>query len=311
MTAARRFTVRVPATSANLGCAFDCAALALGLYLDTTLTTRVDEDKDEDSTVTVRYSGPTAERVRQDERNLIARVIKDRLAEKGNRQGFDLNIKSEIPIGVGLGSSAAAIVTGLALAAKVLNEAPNEAAILKQATAREGHPDNVAAAWHGGFVLAVTDDNEVSTSVAPVPEDLKLVLVVPDFQLPTEETRRSLPASYSRQDAVHNLQRATALAAQFFSGKPQLEGFLFDDRWHQPYRARLVPGLEAALAFRHPSLLGICLSGAGSSVLAFARERSDEIGRAITACFENNDIKTQTFFLAPDNRGAKGWLENG
>ena len=129
MTAARRFTIRVPATSANLGCAFDCAALALGLYLDTTLTTRVDEDKDEDSTVTVRYSGPTAERVRQDERNLIARVIKDRLAEKGNRQGFDLEIQSEIPIGVGLGSSAAAIVTGLALAAKVLHEAPNEAAI--------------------------------------------------------------------------------------------------------------------------------------------------------------------------------------
>ncbi len=307
MTAARSFTLRVPATSANLGCAFDCAALALGLYLDTTLTTRVGED--ENSTVTVRYSGPTAERVRQDERNLIARVIKDRLAEKGNRQGFDLDIQSEIPIGVGLGSSAAAIVTGLALAAKVLHEAPNEAAILKQATEREGHPDNVAAAWHGGFVLAVTDANEVSTSVAPVPEDLKLVLVVPDFQLPTEETRRSLPASYSRQDAVHNLQRATALAAQFFSGKPQLEDFLFDDRWHQPFRARLVPGLEAALAFRHPALLGICLSGAGSSVLAFASERAEEIGRAIAACFENNDIKTQTFFLAPDNRGAKGWLE--
>ena len=304
MPAARRFTIRVPATSANLGCAFDCAALALGLYLDTTLIIR------EDQAIHVTYSGPTAERVRQDERNLIARVIKDRLPKN---QGFDLEIKSEIPIGVGLGSSAAAIVTGLALAAKVLGEEPteNEAEILRQATEREGHPDNVSAAWHGGFVLAVTHDHAVSTTTAPVPENLKLVLVVPDFQLPTEETRRSLPNSYSRQDAVHNLQRATALAAQFFSGKPQLESFLFDDRWHQPFRARLVPGLEEALAFRHPSLLGICLSGAGSSVLAFAREQADEIGRAIAACFENKDIKTQTFFLAPDNRGAKGWLEEG
>ena len=303
MTAARRFTVRVPATSANLGCAFDCAALALGLYLDTTLTLR------EDNTINVSYSGPTADRVRQDEKNLIARIIQDALARKGNKRGFDLEIKSEIPIGVGLGSSAAAIVTGLALAAKALGEIPNEAEILKQATEKEGHPDNVSAAWHGGFVLAVTHDDKVSTTTAPVPEDLKLVLVVPDFHLPTEETRRSLPNSYSRADAVHNLQRATAFAAQFFSGKPQLEGFLFDDRWHQPFRARLVPGLEAALAFRHPGLLGICLSGAGSSVLAFARERADEIGRAIAASFENKDIKTQTFFLSPDNRGAKGWLE--
>ncbi len=302
MTAASRLSVRVPATSANLGCAFDCAALALSLYLDTEMIPRMDD------AIRVRYSGPTPERVAPDSTNLIARVVRAQLAQQGKARGFDLSIRNEIPIGVGLGSSAAAIVAGLVLAEKLLDTPPTATRLIRQAAEWEGHPDNVAAAWHGGFVLAVAHANGIFTASVPAPENLQLVLVVPDRVLPTDQTRRILPANLSRDDAVHNLQRAAALTAQFFAGTLQLENFLFDDRWHQPYRRRLIPGLEQALALRHPELMGVCLSGAGSSVLAFVRAQPAEIGKRLAGCFAKEGIKAETFILAADNRGARGWL---
>ena len=302
MRAERRLRVRVPATSANLGCGFDCAALALSLHLDTEISPR------NDNKIAVRYSGPTPDRVPRDSSNLIAQVIRDELTRQGKSQGFDLKIENQIPIGVGLGSSAAAIVAGLALGSRLAGQDIEEGELLLRAVEREGHPDNVAAAWHGGFVLAVPHDGGIFTRSVPVPENLQLALVIPDQVLPTEEARGILPESFSRADAVHNLQRATALAAQFFSGEPRLESFLFDDRWHQPYRARLVPGLEEALALRHADLAGVCLSGAGSSVLAFTRARTEEIAKRLAACFEKQDIKTDTRILTADNRGARGWL---
>ena len=302
MRSGRRLRVRVPATSANLGCGFDCVALALSLYLDTEISPRNDKK------ITVRYSGPTPDRVPQDGSNLIAQVIQDELTRQGKSQGFDLTIENQIPIGVGLGSSAAAIVAGLALSSRLAGREIEESELVRRAVEREGHPDNVAAAWHGGFVLAVSREGGIFTRSVPIPENLQLVLVIPDRVLPTEEARRILPEKLTRADAVHNLQRATALAAEFFSGKPQLESFLFDDRWHQPYRARLVPGLDDALALRHPDLAGVCLSGAGSSVLAFTRARTEEIAKRLAACFEKLDIRTDTRILAADNRGARGWL---
>ena len=295
--------VRVPATSANLGCAFDCAALALSLYLDTEIIPRADDS------IYVRYSGSTPERVAQNATNLIARVVCEQLAQQGKARGFELSIRNEIPIGVGLGSSAAAIIAGLVLAEKLLDTSPDQIRLIRQATEWEGHPDNVAAAWHGGFALALTHTNGIYAASVPVPKDLKLVLVVPDRALPTEETRRILPLNFSRDEAVHNLQRAAVLTAQFFSGTLQLERFQFDDRWHQPYRARMIPGLEEALALSHPALMGVCLSGAGSSVLAFVRTQPEEIGKRLATCFEKKGIKAETFILAADNRGAKGWLE--
>ena len=123
-----------------------------------------------------------------------------------------------------------------------------------------------------------------------------------------EHRRRALRSLSRRGFLTTTAAGATALAAEFFSGKPQLESFLFDDRWHQPYRARLVPGLDDALALRHPDLAGVCLSGAGSSVLAFTRARTEEIAKRLAACFEKLDIRTDTRILAADNRGARGWL---
>jgi len=297
----QRISVRVPATSANLGCAFDCAALALGLYLDIHVLPRADK------AITVRYCGVTPERVPTDENNLIARTIRQTLESWNRRKGFDLEIENQIPIGVGLGSSAAAIVGALAACHWLADTTLFDEQLISLATKLEGHPDNVAAAWHGGFTISVQSGQRVLSYTCPVPDTLKLVLVVPDYAMPTDKARQVLPAHYSRADAVHNLQRAVALAAQLFSGKADFHRVFFDDRWHQPHRAPLIPGLADVLSFSHPDLLGVCLSGAGPAVLAFVRGAAEEIGEALRAKLAEHDIQSQPHVLAADNLGAKGW----
>lgn len=302
---AQRISVRVPATSANLGCAFDCAALALGLYLDIHVTPRTD------GAVTVAYRGVNPERVPADADNLIARTIWDTLQGWGKKRGFDLEIDNQIPVGVGLGSSAAAIVGSLAACHWLADVTLFDEELLSLATRLEGHPDNVAAAWHGGFTVAVEHDGRVFATSCPVPDVLQAVLVIPDYALPTEKAREVLPRQYSRDDAVHNLQRATVLAAELFSGRTEFHRWLFDDRWHQPYRAPLVPGLKEVLKFIHPNLLGVCLSGAGPAVLGLVRGEAAAIGEAVRQILEQDGVHAQAHVLAPDNLGAKGWTRPG
>lgn len=297
----QRVSVRVPATSANLGCAFDCAALALGLYLDIHATPRRDGE------ITVLYHGANPERIPTDETNLIARTMRQTLAGWNKRRGFDLEIENQIPVGVGLGSSAAAIVGSLAACHWLADTALLDEELVSRAASLEGHPDNVAAAWHGGFTVAVEADGRVLSYSCPIPDTLHLVLVIPDYALSTEKARQVLPAEYSRQDAVHNLQRAVVLAAQLFSGKTDLHRAFFDDRWHQPHRAPLMPGLGDVLDFKHRDLLGVCLSGAGPSVLVFARANAEALGEEIRKIFAAQGVSAQSQVLAADNLGAKGW----
>jgi len=297
----QRISVRVPATSANLGCAFDCAALALGLYLDIHVTPRADK------VITVQYRGETPERIPSDETNLIARTIRQTLESWNKRKGFDLEIENQIPIGVGLGSSAAAIVGAIAACHWLADTTLFDEQLISLASKLEGHPDNVAAAWHGGFTISVQSGERVLAYTCPVPDTLKLVLVVPNYAMPTEKARQVLPGQYSRADAVHNLQRAVALASQLFSGKADFHRSFFDDRWHQPHRAPLIPGLADVLSFRHPDLLGVCLSGAGPAVLAFVRGDGAAVGEAIRDRLAKQGVQSQPHVLAADNLGAKGW----
>lgn len=295
-----RFCVRVPATCANLGCLFDCAALALSLHLDLHVSSR------SDGNVSLHYTGVNPDRVAGGSNNLVARVMEETLESWGKKRGFDIEIHNQIPVGVGLGSSAAAIVGALVACHWLVGQPLFDEELVTFASLREGHPDNVAAAWHGGFTVAVNEGGRVIAYSCPVPTDLQLVLVVPNYALATKEARAVLPNHYSRADAIHNLQRATVLAAQFFSGKADFHAEFFEDRWHQPYRASMVPGLAEVLSTRHPDVLGICLSGAGPSILAFVRANAATVGELIRQTLAQHGVEAQPYFLAADNRGAKG-----
>jgi homoserine kinase len=297
-----RVSVRVPATGANLGCLFDCGAIAFSLYVDIRVTARADDK------IVVHYRGVNADRVSEGADNLIARTMRETLRGWGKTHGFELEIENQIPVGAGVGSSAAAIVGALAVSYRLADRTLFDEEIVSLATRREGHPDNVAAAWHGGFTVAVEAPGRVLSYSCPVPEPLGLVLVVPDYALPTEEARKVLPDMYARADAVHNLQRAAVLTAQMFSGKAELHRCFFDDRWHQSFRAHLMPGLPEVLALKHPDLLGICLSGAGPSMLAFTRGDTAIIGELIQKILGAKQVQSHVYKVTADDRGAKGWI---
>jgi homoserine kinase len=291
-------TVTIPATTANLGCAFDCAAIAVSLHLRVSATMN--------AAFAVTYRGPNAESIPLDTSNLIVKSMYHYEARAGKTlPAARLEIENEIPLGVGLGSSAAAIVAGISLGAALCGAKLEPAETLRLALELETHPDNLAAAVHGGMVVsAVTEGGEVLVLKSDVSQQLDFVCVIPDVPLPTEKARSVLPAQYSRQDVVANLQRTALLAAAFFSGR-ELSPEMFRDRMHQPYRAPLIPGIAQCLEHRQDGLAGIFLSGAGSAVMAIATRNAQQIGDALVAEFRCAGTNARAVLLKADNRGAK------
>src|SRR5487761_192756 len=295
-------TVSAPASSANLGCAFDCAALALNLRLRAKASLR------NERSFVVNYTGPNVERVPLDDSNLVAvGIIRFAEAHSAEIAGVEVKITSEIPVGVGFGSSAAATVCGLLLGAALLGTEPDREEILALAADIEGHPDNAAAACRGGLVFVAREEGKGSVLCARtmLSADLRLVAIVPPTAISTPAARAVLPREYSRADVVHNMQRASLLAAICCSGAGQIEPELFRDRLHQPYRVPLVPGLAECLAVRHPDLLGVCLSGSGSAALAFTRGNEEEISRLLKAPFAAFGVAPTVLVLHPEPRGAQ------
>ncbi len=176
---------------------------------------------------------------------------------------------------------------------------------LRLALEIETHPDNLAAAVHGGMVVsAVAESGDILVLKTEVSSKLDFVCVIPDVPLPTEKARSVLPAQYSRKDVVANLQRTALLAAAFFSGK-ELSPEMFRDRMHQPYRAPLIPGIAQCLDYRQEGLAGIFLSGAGSAVMAIATSNAQQIGDALVAEFRRAGTSARAVLLKADNRGVR------
>jgi homoserine kinase len=317
MSAPSAISVTIPATTANLGCAFDCAAIAVSLCLRVSATAHDDAGAKAGAAsfaavakgagFALSYRGPSAESIPLDSSNLIVKSMRHYASRAGKTlPGARLDIQNEIPLGAGLGSSAAAIVAGIVLGAELCGAQLDADGILRLALEIESHPDNLAAAVHGGMVVSAVAQpaGEVLVLRTDVSQDLDFVCVVPDVPLPTEKARAVLPAQYSRQDVVANLQRTALLAAAFFSGK-NLSPEMFRDRIHQPYRAPLVPGIEPCLQYGHKGLAGIFLSGAGSAVMAIARHSAQEIGDALVAEFRRAGTGARALLLKADNRGVR------
>jgi homoserine kinase len=302
----RSFSVRVPASTSNLGAGFDSFSLALQLYL--TVSARVVPEASALSRVSSSGEGSTSGLLSCTEDNLIFRAM----SFAAEREGWTLppvrlDVHNELPLGRGLGSSAAAIVAGLTLSSLICNQELAAATLLRYALEIEGHADNVAAAYYGGWIVScVKPDGNVLAVKRPWPEELKVIVVSPDALLKTAETRGALPATFEREDAVHNLQRVALFGAALESGAYDLLWEAMQDRMHQAYRRSLVPGLAEALATPpQPGLFGIALSGSGPSVIALARDHLPEIGEAIANNFRSHGIPATVRLLEVDREGWK------
>lgn len=316
---AQAITVTVPATTANLGCAFDCAAIAVSLHLRVLATMKAEVGAPpfgvKGGDLSVTYRGPNAQEIPLDERNLIVKSMRHYAARAGKSlPAASLEIENDIPLGIGLGSSAAAIVAGITIGAALCGGKLSPAETLRLALEIETHPDNLAAAVHGGMVVSAvapatasapgTNSSEVLVLKTDVSRQLDFVCVIPDVPLPTEKARSVLPAQYSRQDVVANLQRTALLSAAFFSGK-DLSPEMFRDRLHQPYRAPLIPGIAHCLDYRHEGLAGVFLSGAGSAVMAIAKHSPQHIADALVAQFRRAGTNARAVILKADNQGTR------
>jgi homoserine kinase len=254
----------LPATSANLGPAFDAAALAMDLYI--TIAARPARS------FSISATGRDQEICRGLENHLILKTYSEVLqAHEAEVTPLFLRIKNDIPIGKGCGSSAAARLAGIALANHFGRLRWTDAQIIGEASRREHHPDNVSACWMGGLTVArMSGDAEVQVVCVRPKGKWPLLLAVPDHALSTEEARRVLPGQYSREEAVANIQNSMFLLAAFMQGRHHLLSAALEDRIHQPYRARLCPLLPCVQELTgKPGILGVALSGAGPSVIIF------------------------------------------
>lgn len=263
------FTVRAPASSANLGPGFDSLGLSVPLYTTLRVTPQ-------DVTEVVPL-GPELENTPADESNYVYKAML--LAAK--RAGQDLppariEIETEVPLARGLGSSAAALVAGVVAGNELLGRPLDDPAVLDVTAREEGHPDNVAPALFGGIVVATLDKLGTHYVRLDPPANLGVTVLVPDFELSTSKARAVLPREYSRADAVHALSHAALLAAALAGGRLDLLKHAMQDYIHQIWRAPLVPGLSDILDDAHKhGALGAALSGAGPTVLCFHDTRED------------------------------------
>lgn len=344
-----KFALKVPASSANIGPGFDVLGIGLNLFLEIQVTIDASVDTSSDKyQAKLSYEGDAAHDVPlQSEKNLITQtalyILRCNNIERFP-QGTCIHVINPIPLGRGLGSSGAAIVGGIMLGNAIGNLGLSKERMLDYCLLIERHPDNIAAAMLGGFVGsylnqlsdADTDAKSVplenilpkaSTPASsyenrPPPNDIgqyikynwnkkiRCVTIIPLFEVKTDDARAVLPALYTKEDIVFNLQRLAVLTTALTLPVPdhKLIYEAMRDKIHQPYRAQLIPGLEQVLneltPDSSPGLCGICLSGAGPTILCLATENFENIAKRVIGIFENNGVECKWELLDLAYEGA-------
>jgi homoserine kinase len=295
----RALRVRVPASTANLGSGFDTIGLALQMYLE------VEAAPSAGNELRIEVGGAWPAGIPLREGNLVYRYM-SKAAGDALPKGLTLRIINDIPLTRGFGSSAAAIVAGLALGDWIRNGTPPERQpVLDEAAKAEGHPDNVSAAVLGGLTVSATIDDEVISSSLRIPYGVNIVAIIPERELSTQKAREALPLSIPRAEAVFNLQRLGLLLTGLFLNR---KGFLIHgvaDAIHQNRRAPLFPPMGEVLKALndHRECLGAFISGAGPAVAAFTLNAGPHLGELGVNTFRKLGVNADYRVLAPDYLG--------
>lgn len=261
--------IRVPATSANLGPGFDVAGLALTLY--NTFTFELNDGG-------LNIAGCPTQFCNED--NMTYQAFKEAAAYCGlEYKGVNIDCVSQVPYTRGLGSSSTCIVAGIVGAFAFKDKAEDRQEILELATKIEGHPDNVAPAIFGGLTVSVMEEDNVLTLNIPVKHEYRFVTLIPPFTLSTEQSRKVLPQTIDRQDAITNVSHLALVVASLINGYDEGLKLGFKDRLHQPYRGGLIRGYDEIMKLleNDPCVLGCYLSGAGPTLMAIIKEE-DKMG---------------------------------
>ena len=295
MTSAAVATVRVPGTTANLGSGFDTLGLAVAFYNRAQVRRRSDRR--------IEITSPIAESSRAGALAMLEEAAgaffkKTRQA----RFGADIHLSGDVPIARGLGSSVTARLGCVAGLNALCGSPLDRQGLLEVVAALEGHPDNAAPAVFGGFTAAGFVGDEVRCLRVPMPGRIRLVTLIPDFEVSTPEARKRVPQSFSKADTIHILNRASLVTAAFATGRLEALRGCFDDRIHQPHRAPLIPGMEAILAAGvKAGAVGGWLSGSGSTLMCLALDHADAVAKAMQRKMPNASVHV----LKPDNAGLK------
>lgn len=308
-----KVSVKVPATSANIGPGFDCLGMALPIYNIVTIDETVlpgtgveinilSEDEDFDNLI--------IDHIPKDENSVVYKAVELLYNSIGQTPSeLKINIQTSIPVTRGLGSSAAVIVGALVAANKLLGNPADESALLSIATEIEGHPDNVTPAIVGGLVMSsLENDGSIVYRKLDWPQEWAITVCIPDVELATEISRSVIPKDVPLDDAVFNLKRMGMFVQAVSKEDAELMKLALTDKLHQPYREKLVPGLkELNSAFRHEDdVLGCVLSGAGSSILVISKQNAvDKVHSLVQEVMSNLNVKADIKTLKIAENGAE------
>lgn len=293
-----RVEVRVPATTANLGPGFDCLGMALELFNLVRLET---------GRSGVVVTGEGADTLPAGPENLVYRAVERAFERAGHPMpSLALSCRNFIPLARGLGSSSAAIVGGLVAANALMGFPLDTQTLLELAAEMEGHPDNVAPALLGGCRVVVRIDGRLHTAPLSLPPDIRVVILIPDQPMPTEQARAVLSPQVSREDAVFNLGRVALLANALCTGRLEDLRWATQDRLHQPARQALFPAMPLIFkAALEAGALGVFLSGAGSSIVALTRGREMTIGYEMLDMANRAGVSATIQITRPWAKGAE------
>ena len=279
--------IKVPASTSNLGPGFDTLSLALDWYNEFTFKLTKEG---------LKITQSNSNKLPEDSTNLVYKSFCEVFKKlKKTPPGIELDINCQIPLAAGLGSSASAVVSGVLAANAFLDNALPKSEILSLATKLEGHPDNCAAAIYGGLTISVSQDEKVYVSQFPWPKELLVIVVVPDFELPTRISRELLPSKVTYGDATFNVSRTAYLLSSLLNKDWEGLKIGFQDRLHQPFRKDLVHGMQEVLnEGLDKGAFGATLSGAGPTLVAFVNDKNkaEQIGKAMTEKWSEFKVKS-------------------